>query len=74
VAGLFILLARPFRIKDRVNVVGEEGIVEEVTTLFTYVNKSDGTSVLMPNNSIIGNKIYLLPKQAQQTLYVLNYI
>jgi len=66
VAGLFILLARPFRIKDRVNVAGEEGIVEEVSTLFTYINKSDGTTVLVPNNSIIGNKIYLLPKQAQQ--------
>ncbi|QGR19724.1 mechanosensitive ion channel domain-containing protein [Stygiolobus azoricus] len=66
VAGLFILLARPFRIKDHVNVVGEEGIVEEVTTLFTYLNKPDGTVVLIPNNSIIGNKIYLLPKQKQQ--------
>jgi Small-conductance mechanosensitive channel len=66
VAGLFILLARPFRIKDHVNVVGEEGIVEEVTTLFTYISKPDGTSVLVPNNSIIGNKIYLLPKQTQQ--------
>jgi small-conductance mechanosensitive channel len=66
VAGLFILLARPFRIKDHVNVVGEDGIVEEVSTLFTYINKSDGTRVLVPNNSIIGNKIYLLPKQAQQ--------
>jgi small-conductance mechanosensitive channel len=66
VAGLFILLARPFRVKDHVNVVGEEGIVEEVTTLFTYINKPDGTKVLVPNNSIIGNKIYLLPKQGQQ--------
>jgi Small-conductance mechanosensitive channel len=66
VAGMFILLARPFRSKDHVNVVGEEGTVEEVTTLFTYISKPDGTSVLVPNNSIIGNKIYLLPKQAQQ--------
>jgi small-conductance mechanosensitive channel len=66
VAGLFILLARPFRIKDRVSVVGEEGTVEEVSTLFTYISKPDGTRVLVPNNSILGNKIYLLPKQGQQ--------
>ena len=66
VAGMFILLARPFRVKDRVNVVGEEGTVEEVSTLFTYISKPDGTKVLVPNNSIIGNKIYLLPKQGQQ--------
>lgn len=66
VAGMFILLARPFRIKDHVNIVGEEGIVEEVSTLFTYLSKPDGTTVLVPNNSIIGNKIYLLPKSGQQ--------
>ena len=66
VAGMFILLARPFRIKDHVNIVSEEGIVEEVSTLFTYVSKPDGTMVLVPNNSIIGNKIYLLPKSGQQ--------
>jgi Small-conductance mechanosensitive channel len=66
VAGMFILLARPFRIKDHVNIVSEEGIVEEVSTLFTYLTKPDGTTVLVPNNSIIGNKIYLLPKSGQQ--------
>lgn len=66
VAGLFILLARPFRIKDNVIIVGEEGVVEEVTTLFTYVRKGDGTLVLIPNNSIIGNKIYLPSKSGKQ--------
>ncbi len=67
VAGLFLLIIRPFKIGDSVNLVGEDGVVEDVATLFTTVIKSDGTKVLIPNNAIIGNKIYLKPKAQQQT-------
>lgn len=66
VAGLFLLLARPFKIHDHVNLLGEDGIVNDVAILFTEVVKSDGSRVLIPNNSIIGNKIYILPKQQSQ--------
>ncbi|PLC64757.1 small-conductance mechanosensitive channel-like protein [Vulcanisaeta sp. EB80] len=66
VAGLFLLLAKPFRIHDHVNLLGEDGIVNDVAILFTEVIKGDGSKVLIPNNSIIGNKIYILPKQQPQ--------
>ena len=66
VAGLFLLIARPFKINDNVNIAGEDGIVEDVSSLFTTVIKSDGTKVLIPNNAIIGNKIYLKPVVQQQ--------
>ncbi|MEM2928600.1 MAG: mechanosensitive ion channel [Nitrososphaerota archaeon] len=62
VSGLFLLISRPFRIGDVVSLAGEDGIVDDVATLFTIVIKADGTKVLIPNNSIIGNKIYLKPK------------
>ncbi|MEM3508900.1 MAG: mechanosensitive ion channel [Nitrososphaerota archaeon] len=62
VSGLFLLTSRPFRIGDVVSLAGEDGIVDDVATLFTIVIKADGTKVLIPNNSIIGNKIYLKPK------------
>jgi small-conductance mechanosensitive channel len=65
-AGLFLLLSRPFRIKDHINVTGEEGTVEEITTLFTYVLKSDGTVAIIPNNTVFGNKIYLFPPKPPQ--------
>lgn len=61
-AGLFLLIARPFKIGDPVIIAGEDGIVEDVTTLFTTVVKADGNKVLIPNNAIIGGKIYLKPK------------
>ncbi|MGC9209410.1 MAG: mechanosensitive ion channel domain-containing protein [Nitrososphaeria archaeon] len=68
VAGVFLLITRPFRINDHVNIVGEEGIVEDVGILFTVVKKMDGTTtVLIPSSAIIGSKIYLLPPvQPQQ--------
>jgi len=62
VAGLFLLIARPFKVGDTVVVAGEDGIVEDVATLFTTVVKADGTKALIPNGSIIGGKIYLKPK------------
>ncbi|ADM27038.1 conserved hypothetical protein [Ignisphaera aggregans DSM 17230] len=62
IAGLFLLIVRPFRIGDSVIIAGEDGIVEDVATLFTLVRKADGTRVFIPNNTIIGSKIYLKPK------------
>lgn len=62
IAGLFLLIARPFKIGDAVTLAGEDGIVDDVATLFTSVIKADGVRVLIPNNSIIGSKIYLKPK------------
>lgn len=63
VAGLFLLIARPFKIGDAVVVAGEDGVIEDVSTLFTIVKKADGITVLIPNNTIIGGKIYLKPKK-----------
>lgn len=63
IAGLFLLIARPFRIGDAVIVAGEDGVVEDVSTMFTVVKKADGITVLIPNNTIIGSKIYLKPKK-----------
>ena len=63
IAGLFLLIARPFKIGDSVIVAGEEGVVEVVTTLFTTIAKADGTKALIPSNTIIGGKIILKPRQ-----------
>lgn len=62
VAGLFLLIIRPFKIGDAVSIAGEDGAVEDIATLFTKILKSDGTRVLIPNNAIIGGKIYVKQK------------
>ncbi len=62
ISGLFILITRPFNIGDRVKVAGEEGIVHEVATLYTKIIKDDGSTVLIPSNKIIGDKIYIIKR------------
>jgi small conductance mechanosensitive channel len=62
VSGLFVLIVRPFKIGDSVIIAGEEGVVEDVATLFTIVVKGDGTRVLIPNNTVLGGKVYVKQK------------
>jgi small-conductance mechanosensitive channel len=52
ISGLFLLISRPFRIGNSVSLAGEDGIVDDIATLFTIIIKTDGTKVLIPNNSI----------------------
>jgi len=60
VAGMFILLARPFKIGDLVDVAGEGEVrVRDITTMFTIVERKDRTEVLIPNNILIGQKIVI---------------
>jgi small-conductance mechanosensitive channel len=61
VAGLFLLMSRPFKVGDKVTLSGEDGTVDDVSTLFTKVIKDDGTEVLLPNNSVVGTKIIIHP-------------
>jgi small-conductance mechanosensitive channel len=65
ISGLFILISRPFRITDHVTLLGDEGDVEDVTTLFTYVRKDANTIVVVPSSLILGNKLYVR-RSAQQ--------
>nr|WP_245526486.1 mechanosensitive ion channel domain-containing protein [Desulfurococcus mucosus] len=65
VAGMFILLVRPFKIGDIVDVAGEsEVVVKDISTMFTIVERKDGVEVLVPSSMIIGQKI-VLRKRAQ---------
>ena len=61
-AGIFLLMTRPFKVDDLVSISGEDGVVEDMSTLFTTIRKDDGTKVLIPNGSILGNKVYLKSK------------
>lgn len=65
IAGLFVLLVRPVRIGDKVTVAGETGIVEDVATLFTTIRKEDGTIALVPNNMLLGSKVYIHQRALQ---------
>ncbi|MEM0123861.1 MAG: mechanosensitive ion channel, partial [Conexivisphaerales archaeon] len=62
IAGLFLLIARPYKINDYVTILGDTGNVNDVGILFTEITKDDGTKVLIPSNIILSNKVYLPPR------------
>jgi len=60
VAGMFLLLARPFKIGDLVDIAGESEVrVKDISTMFTLVERKDKVEVLIPSSMIIGTKIVI---------------
>jgi small-conductance mechanosensitive channel len=60
VAGMFLLLARPFKIGDLVDIAGESEVrVKDISTMFTHVTRKDGVEVLIPSGMIVGAKIVI---------------
>jgi len=56
-AGVLILVTRPFKAGDMVEVAGTLGTVEAVTVLQTKLKGFDGTHMVLPNTNVFGNKI-----------------
>lgn len=65
IAGLFLSLSRPFKADDKVNIASQEGIVVDVSTLFTLLD-TDQAVILVPNNSIISTVIKRYKPQPPQ--------
>lgn len=63
VAGVMLLLSRPFVSGDRILVTGFEGVVQGVD--LRYVTLADGgKKYLVPNSAVIANAVTVLPKDA----------
>jgi Small-conductance mechanosensitive channel len=56
IAGVFISIARPFRATDKIAVAGQEGVVEDITSLYTIL-ETEKSHVLIPNSMLISNVI-----------------
>jgi len=60
VAGIFVLISRPFKIGDLIDAAGESEVeVTDIASLFTTAKRKDGNLVLIPNNTMIGQKIVI---------------
>lgn len=53
---LLILIVRPFKIGDRVDIVGVTGSVSNIRAFFVVIKKDDGI-VLIPNNKVLSSNI-----------------
>ena len=59
VSGLILLISRPFKIHDRINLLGDDGKVIDVTAMYTFVERADKTVMVYPNNIVTANKVYV---------------
>ena len=56
-AGLLLLIYRPFRAGEMIEVEGSKGVVKELTIVNMEMTTTDGVRVIMPNSMVWGSKI-----------------
>ncbi len=56
-AGIMLLIFRPFKVADLINVAGQLGNVNEIDLFMTEIDTLDGRRVIIPNSQIFGNVI-----------------
>ncbi|MEL7312541.1 MAG: mechanosensitive ion channel domain-containing protein [Pseudomonadota bacterium] len=56
-AGVLMIIFRPYKLGDLVEVAGTEGFVEEVDVFTTVLRLPDDTKIIVPNGQVMGDKI-----------------
>ena len=57
VAGFYVLLTQPFRVRDYVRIGVTEGIVEEISLNYTKITTPSNTTVLISNQRVLDQEI-----------------
>jgi len=58
VAGLVIIVTRPFRVGDYISIVKEEGVVTDIRLANTTLSHADLSRVVIPNRRIVGEILH----------------
>lgn len=53
-AGAMLLLFRPFKVGDAVNVAGQTGVIDEISIFTTAMDTFDHKRIIIPNGEIFG--------------------
>ena len=69
-AGLTIILTRPFRIGEYIEIVGEGGQVENISLFQTTLVHPDRSRVVIPNRKIVGEILHNFSRIRQVTVVV----
>ncbi len=67
-AGILILLTRPFRIGDQIQQGGVEGTVEDIWVRATVLRTYDNRRILIPNASLFTNQIEVITAYERRRL------
>lgn len=59
-AGIIILVSRPFRIGDTIMVKSYEGVVEDIQTRATMIRTADNQRVVIPNTVLFSEEVKVL--------------
>jgi len=59
-AGILLMMRKPMRIGDFIECEGVEGKVEDITIRDTFVRRTDGVLVMLPNAFLYKNPVYVL--------------
>lgn len=61
-AGVWVLVERPFRIGDAIDVSGYTGVVEEISFRTTQLRTADGREVIVPNGDFMTKPVVNLTR------------
>ena len=61
-AGIWVLVERPFRIGDTIEVTGYTGLVEEISFRTTQLRTDDGREVIVPNGTFMTSAVVNLTR------------
>jgi len=64
IAGMYLAIARPFSIDDRIKVFGEVGVVHDIGMLYTLLGLENGDEMLASNSSMV-TSIVILKKEVE---------
>lgn len=57
-AGLTIIFTKPFRVGEYISIVGEEGVVANISLFSTILTHADQSQVVIPNRKIVGEILH----------------
>src|ERR1700730_13151151 len=57
IAGLLIAISQPLRLGDRIEIGGDEGIVEEIGLTYTFIRTEDDARIVIPNEKLASDTI-----------------
>jgi small conductance mechanosensitive channel len=59
ISGLYLSIARPFKIGDRITISSNSGIIYDIELLYTKLLTENGDIVLVPSSSMVSSTITL---------------
>lgn len=67
-AGVMLVLQRPYRIGDRVELNGRQGVVSRIDLFNTVLTDYDGLTLFLPNGKVFGEMIVNISRQGRRRI------